>query len=391
MTYYEREGRELVSLNYAEPLEFAAVDVAGRGAGAHGLLRRADGRVGAGERPAARRCSGSGCSVVDAMVAGRGDRAAGAVLRVLAAAAAGRLPVAVDVRAVRAGARVARRCGGRADARASGTTGAPRARGRCRAPCRCRARRWRSCGRMGGVAPDGLGRVTVGDRAVHGTGTGAPGADHHAPREGTQVHARAARHARTRLTHEGDRRTTVTLQDLIFKLSQFWASQGCLAAAAARHRGRRGHLVARDRAARARPAPLERGVRAAVAAAGRWAVRREPEPAVQAPPVPGDHEARARRDSADLPAEPRGRAASCRASTTSGSKRTTGSRRRSARGASAGRCCSTASRSRSSPTSSRWAASTSARSRWRSPTGSSGSRCSCRRSTTSTTCSGRRA
>jgi hypothetical protein len=50
-------------------------------------------------------------------------------------------------------------------------------------------------------------------------------------------------------------------------------------------------------------------------------------------------------------------------STTSASRRTTGSRRRSAPGASAGRCCSTASRSRSSPTSSRWAASTWRRSR----------------------------
>ena len=75
-------------------------------------------------------------------------------------------------------------------------------------------------------------------------------------------------------------------------------------------------------------------------------------------------------------------------STTCASRRTTGSRPRSARGASAGRCCSTARRSRSSPTSSRRAASTWRRSRARSPTGSSGSRCTCRRRTTSTTSSG---
>ena len=83
------------------------------------------------------------------------------------------------------------------------------------------------------------------------------------------------------------------------------------------------------------------------------------------------------------------RAASTRGSTTSGSRRTTGSRRRSARGASAGRCCSTAWRSRSSPTSSRPAASTSRRSPARSPTGSSASRWRCSASTTCTTSSGR--
>jgi glycyl-tRNA synthetase alpha subunit len=47
--------------------------------------------------------------------------------------------------------------------------------------------------------------------------------------------------------------------------------------------------------------------------------------------------------------------------TTSASSRTTGSPRRSAPGVSAGRCGSTAWKSRSSPTSSRWAASTASR------------------------------
>ncbi len=77
-----------------------------------------------------------------------------------------------------------------------------------------------------------------------------------------------------------------------------------------------------------------------------------------------------------------------RVSTTSASKRTTGSRRRSARGESAGRSCSTDSRSPSSPISSRpvaWS--------WRrfppsSPTGSSASRWRCNASTASTTSSG---
>src|SRR4029453_15257576 len=45
---------------------------------------------------------------------------------------------------------------------------------------------------------------------------GASGADFDAPGEGSQVGARVARTA-----------TTVTFQNLILKLSEFWASQGC--------------------------------------------------------------------------------------------------------------------------------------------------------------------
>ena len=82
---------------------------------------------------------------------------------------------------------------------------------------------------------------------------------------------------------------------------------------------------------------VERRVRAAVAPSRRWALRPESEPAVQAPPVPGDPQAVAGRGPAALSRQPRSRAASIRGSTTSGSRKTTGSRRRSARGASAGR------------------------------------------------------
>ena len=160
------------------------------------------------------------------------------------------------------------------------------------------------------------------------------------------------------------------------------------AAAAARSRSRRRHLAPRDALPRARPEAVERGLRAAVAAARRRALRPEPEPAVQAPPVSRSSSSRRRTKCSRSISTASRRAASTRGSTTSGSKRTTGSRRRSARGASAGRCCSTAWRSRSSPISSRWAASTWRRSRARSPTGSSASRCSCSGSTTSSTSSG---
>ena len=76
--------------------------------------------------------------------------------------------------------------------------------------------------------------------------------------------------------------------------------------AAARHRDGRRHDASRDVPAGARPAALERRLRAAVAAAGRRPVRREPEPAVQAPSVPGHPQAGARRRAGPLSAEPRG-------------------------------------------------------------------------------------
>ena len=47
----------------------------------------------------------------------------------------------------------------------------------------------------------------------------------------------------------------MTFQDLILKLSAFWASQGCLHPTAARPRSRRRHVASRNAAARARPAP----------------------------------------------------------------------------------------------------------------------------------------
>ena len=93
VTYVEREDRELVRLDRIEPRRIAAAArrgrAAGRGgarAGARGVLRRAARRVGAGRRAerAAVPAGGGGGRGARRRRVGRG---AGAVLRVLAAAA----------------------------------------------------------------------------------------------------------------------------------------------------------------------------------------------------------------------------------------------------------------------------------------------------------------
>ena len=76
--------------------------------------------------------------------------------------------------------------------------------------------------------------------------------------------------------------------------------------AALRRRGRRRHLPPRDHPARARARALARRLRAAVAAADRRPLRREPEPAAALLPVPGDPEAVAGRPPGALPQEPGG-------------------------------------------------------------------------------------
>src|SRR5918996_4628010 len=61
--------------------------------------------------------------------------------------------------------------------------------------------------------------------------------------------------------------------------------------AALRHGGRRGDVSSGDHIAGARAEALERGLRAALAAAEGWPLRREPEPATALLPVSGDPEA----------------------------------------------------------------------------------------------------
>ena len=205
----------------------AAVGDRRRGARLRQLLRRADRRVGAG-----------GGSERDAVPAGRvddrrdrrgrADRAAGALLRVLAAAAAGRVR-------------------GRSAAVGRGA-GVPD-RGAQLEPVRAGARR--------GVA-----------RRAAGAGSLASRADRDASGEGPEIGARVARDASTDDISKPDSEAVRVLG--VARLR---------AAAAARRRGRRRHHASRDVSARARARALERRLRAAVAAAGRRPLRREPEPA----------------------------------------------------------------------------------------------------------------
>ena len=120
----------------------------------------------------------------------------------------------------------------------------------------------------------------------------------HAPREGSEVGAGAARDA-TILT-------TMTFQSLILKLSEFWASRGCALQQPLDVEVGAGTMHPETFLRVLGPGALERRLRAAVAPAGRRPLRREPEPPVQAPPVPGDPQAGARRGAAAVSREPRG-------------------------------------------------------------------------------------
>ena len=110
----------------------------------------------------------------------------------------------------------------------------------------CRTRRGRFWRRRGRAARLALGDVPVSPRDAARARSGASRADRDASREGSEVGARAAGDAAKVIE------TTMTFQGLILKLSEFWASRGCVAAAAARRRGRRRHDASGDVPARAR-------------------------------------------------------------------------------------------------------------------------------------------
>ena len=97
----------------------------------------------------------------------------------------------------------------------------------------------------------------------------------------------------------------MTFQSLILKLSEFWASRGCALQQPLDVEVGAGTMHPGDVSARPRTGALERRLRAAVAAAGRRPLRREPQPLVQAPPVPGHSQAGARRGAAAVSREPR--------------------------------------------------------------------------------------
>ena len=132
---------------------------------------------------------------------------------------------------------------------------------------------------------------------------GAPRPHRHASGEDVEIGSRAPRPPSAQL----ERRSH--LRDLSRPHPQALGLLGVArlpAAAAARPRSGRRHLAPRNAVPRARAEAVERGLRAAVAAARRRTLRTEPEPAVQAPSVPGDPQAVAGRGAADLSREPRG-------------------------------------------------------------------------------------
>ena len=181
-----------------------------------------------------------------------------------------------------------------------------------------------------------------------------------------------------------------TFQDVIMNLQRYWAEPGLRRAAALRLRGGRGHVPHRHHAARARarsrgaPAYAQPCRRPADGRYGenpnrmqhyyQFQVLIKPSPDNVPGAVPG-------LACAAIGIDPR-------RSTTCASWRTTGKARRWAPGAWAGRSGSTAWRSPSSPTSSRWAASRSTPFPSRSPTAWSAWPCTSRASTPSTTSCG---
>ncbi len=105
---------------------------------------------------------------------------------------------------------------------------------------------------------------------------------------------------------EGAWTRVVTLQDLILKLSDYWSAQGCLIqqpldvemGAGTMHPETFLRVLGSQRWNVAYVQPSRRP------ADGRFG--ENPEPALQAPPVPGDPQARARRRAGSVSAEPRG-------------------------------------------------------------------------------------
>ncbi len=175
-----------------------------------------------------------------------------------------------------------------------------------------------------------------------------------------------------------------SFQDLILTLHQYWSAQGLRHSAALRHGSGRGHLSSGDDAARRRAEALGGGLRAALAPPQGWPLWRKSQSPAALLPVSGDHQAVAAGSCRSSIWARSTRSASIPNCMTSASSRTIGKARRSAPGGSAGKSGATAWKSRSSPTSSRWAASIAFPSPASSPTASSASPCMCRASTMST-------
>ena len=179
VAYFEKERRELVNLNYSEASRSALSSGTIEGARLRDVFCRADRRMG-GREPrrraplSARRLDGGSDR------RRRAVRAADAVFRVLAAQPAGRV------------------------------SGEPRARA-----CRPKRRRFSTAARK--IGPQELAGVTA-DRAMLRE-LEVAASQHH--RDASRARAAVDQSAKG---HDA----VVTLQDLILKLSAFWASQGCI-------------------------------------------------------------------------------------------------------------------------------------------------------------------
>ncbi len=158
VTYFEKESRELVSLNYAEPLSSPLWSVRGDALGHLGYFAELIDEC-ALEGDADERLYRLGRSVIDALAAGAPVEALARYFEVLAAPAAGRLPDAAG-RAVAVGRRAGVPAGVGADRPRSARTAGPVAGGAAR------------------------------------TGGGAPHADCGAPREGPEIGPRPQGDAR---------------------------------------------------------------------------------------------------------------------------------------------------------------------------------------------------
>ena len=102
VAYYEREQRDLVRLNFVEPTRSPLSAASGEALGHVGYFAELIDEW-APEAHADERLYRLGSSVIDAIAAGGAGRSAGAVFRVLAVAAAGRVSVDPAVSGLRTG------------------------------------------------------------------------------------------------------------------------------------------------------------------------------------------------------------------------------------------------------------------------------------------------
>ena len=121
----------------------------------------------------------------------------------------------------------------------------------------------------------------------------------------------------------------MTLQEIVFALQRYWSERGCLIHQPWDAEVGAGTMHPETFLRVLGPKPWRVAYVQPSRRPGRRPLRREPEPPLQAPAVPGDPEAAAGRHPGPLPRQPRGARHRSRARTTCASRRTTGSRRRS--------------------------------------------------------------